>query len=208
MPPNEVRTESRILVAIKRTSIVRYLSFTYARFSTRKLARHLPETQKMNRKMGPESLQKFTREMVEHNAILRRGELTRTYPVGGIRCLTFSSLDRYILQMHGESIAKILEDLSKFADRVIPLIHQDRSARSWRVGNQILIRRRHWLALARNVMNLLKLLGFVEHRMDLTGGASAWHSPWPDFDRLAAAACRAAGNYECYGAADIEFSCI
>ena len=208
MPSNEVQTESRILEAIKRTSIVRCLSFTHARFSTKRLARLFPGAKQMSRKLELKLLTKFTKDMVQHNAVLRRGENLRINPVGGIRHVTFSSLDRYILQMHAKSIAKILEDLSKFADRVIPLIQQDRSAPLWRISNQILIQRRHWLGLACHVMNLLKLLGFVQHRMDSIGGVSAWRSPWPDFDCLVAAACRAAGNYECYGTADIEYSCI
>lgn len=195
------QSKSCLLLAMRRTRIVRYLSFTHGRFSSLKLARRLPELHQSEPSF--KSLNSWTRDMVDHNEILHRGEVLRMNLVGGIKRLTFSSLDRYIMQIHAKSIAKVLNALSKFADRVIPLIQLDRAARSWIIVNQIVIQRRHWFTLARQVMNLLKLLGFDDARMSLGSGSPPWRSPWADFDLLAAAACKAAGQYGRFSVADI-----
>ena len=201
---------SLILRTVKQTRIVRHISFTYGRFSAQKLKRHIPEIFEMNTELGFKS-NNWAQRMDDHNEILRRGESMRMHPIrtkSGIKSLTFLSLDRYILQMHSHEIICILNALSKFAERVIKVIHQDQAARVWQISDQILIQRRHWFALARHVMNLLKLIGFEDVRMRLGSGMSAWHSPWPDFDLLAAAASRAAGHYGRFGAADTEYARI
>lgn len=205
MPQTE---ESQIICAIRQLRVLRYLSFTHGQFSKQRIARCFPELQQINRLFGRWSAQTWADKMAAHNAILLRGESMRLQVIGRVKRLRFSSLDCYILQMHAEDIAGVLNGLSEFAQRVLPKIQQNRIARTWPICNQILIQRRHWLSFARSVMNLLKLLGFDEPRMNGPLSLSAWLSPWPDFDVLAVAARRAALHFRAFGAADMDDTCI
>ena len=204
----KLESKSLIVRSFRRAHIAKFLSFTHGRFSKMKLATRLPEINEIDIEIGFQSLQSREREMIHHNEILRRGKYMRIHVDGGIERLTFSSLDRYILQMHSQTIANVLNALSKFADKVIPLIQRDRTAKLWQISDEILIQKQHWLALARQVMNLLKLLGFDNTRAVLDGSILPWHSPWPDFECLLVAVRRARGNYESFGIADDDYACL
>jgi hypothetical protein len=198
--------ESLIIRAIRRVRVLRYLSFTHGRFSRQRVARYLPELQQINKEFRHRSTQKWAESMAAHNAILFRGRYMHLLPIDRMEWLLFTSLDRYILQMHAKVIADVLNGLSKFAERVLPKIHQDRAARTWKICNQVLIQRRHWFSFTHDVMNFLNLLGFGDARMN--GPLSPWLSPWPDFDFLAEEARRTTKYYSIFGTADIDEACI
>ncbi len=90
--------------------------------------------------------------------------------------------------MHSEQIAKVLQSLAAFGKRVGSLVLQNPTAQAWWINRDILVQRRHWLALSQSVMNLVRLLGF--HVLD--DHAPPPLRPWPDYDMLRAAAMDAA----------------
>ena len=113
----------------------------------------------------------------------------------------FRSLDSYILRMHANKLTLILISLVEFAQRVEPLIRQDACAWGLYFHEDIFIQSHHWRQLARQVMNLLKLLGLPdEDELETTEGSCPLPCPdvWPDQIALRNAMQRAADIYRCY----------
>jgi hypothetical protein len=98
------------------------------------------------------------------------------------------TLDHYMMQMHAADIAKALQSLTDFGERVASLIRKNPAAPSWWIRRDLLIHRRHWYALCRNVMNLIRLTG-----LEVDDLAAPLLHRWPDRGALQAAA-RAAAN--------------
>ncbi len=71
----------------------------------------------------------------------------------------FPSLDAYILRMHADKLANVLDSLVSFARKVELLKREDPHAWGWHFSKEVFIQSRHWPQLARHVLNLLKLLG-------------------------------------------------
>ncbi len=70
----------------------------------------------------------------------------------------FHTMDDYMLQMHSEKIATVLESLTSFAHRIIPLINKDPDAPCWWINDQILVQRRHWFSFSRRVNALVSII--------------------------------------------------
>ena len=132
-----------------------------------------------------------------HNQILKRGGGLSLCQTVKVQNLMYFSLDTFMLQMHSEQIAEVLRSLSAFADRVRLLIRWNPTAEAWWLHQDVLIHRRHWLALSNRVLNLVRLLGF--HELDAT--PPPLH-PWPYYDELRAAACDAARIFGPFGGSD------
>ena len=106
--------------------------------------------------------------------------------------MKFQSLDDYMLYLHSDLLAQNMDSLVVFAERILPLIRSDPSARIWHFHEALLIQRRHWKSLARQVMNLVKLLSVAfnadfDQQVDL--------DLWPDQERLCDAMLRAQRIY-------------
>ena len=151
----------------------------------------LPEIAEISQNFGPASLGDWNRRMCDHNQTVRRGERMRLIPgTSAASKLIFESLDAFMLQMHSLDIAKALRSLSVFGERVLPLIRREPLARAWWLHRDLLIQRRHWFALCRCVMNLVRLIGFGA--MDCPSLPAPPSQHWPDRDVLESAALDAA----------------
>ena len=178
----------KIFVSVRRTCLLRYISYGGKRLRKQTAFRLIPEIALISRLFGPRTLNMWHQSMRHHNQILKRGERLTLCPIVKVKKLMHSSLDMYILQMHSEKIAKALQSLTAFGERVKVLICQDPTARVWWLHRDMLIQRRHWVALSQHVMNLVSSLGLHE----LNDHAPPPHHPWPDYDALRAAAKDAA----------------
>ena len=78
------------------------------------------------------------------------------------RRLTASS--QFIMQMYSPQIAQVLNCFSQFGWRVLPLIREQPSALEWWINDDVLIHRRHWFAMCRSVLTIVRLTGTVEHQ--------------------------------------------
>ncbi len=68
------------------------------------------------------------------------------------------TLDDYMLEMHADILATVLESFAAFANRITPLIQKDPTAPEWWLNSQILVQRRHWFLLARRVTLLVRII--------------------------------------------------
>ena len=68
------------------------------------------------------------------------------------------TLDAYMLEMHSEKVAAVLESFTSFARRIVPLSQRDPDAPCWRISDDILVQRRHWIALTRLVKELVSII--------------------------------------------------
>jgi hypothetical protein len=178
---------SQIFASIRRTNLMKYISYGGMRLKKQTVWKHIPEIAVMSREFGPGSLHSWHQSMQYHNQILKRGEKLSLCQNVKVQKLKHFSLDTFLLQMHSRQIAQLLQSLTSFGERVRTLIRQDPGARSWWLPQDMLIQRRHWLALSRNVMHLIRVLGFHE----LEDTPMPLH-PWLDYDVLSAAALEVA----------------
>jgi hypothetical protein len=102
-----------------------------------------------------------------------------------------------MIQMHAADIAKALESLTVFGERVVCLIRKNPAGRTWWITRDLLIHRRHWYSLCLNAMDLIRLteLNTDDHVAPLL-------HRWPDGDALQAAARAAANIFGHFGDPD------
>ena len=180
---------------VRKVSLTKYLSFSRQRLTRKKIAKIIPEVTVVDKFFGPRSLQIWNDEMLSHNALLQRGAKM-------MLCCHFSparlmncSLDIYMLHMHANSIAEVLDSLSRFGNGVMQ--HCDPDQKAWWLSPEISIQQAHWFQLCRRVIDLLKLLGFEPEE---------W--VWPNFlleqwrSRLFLAAMKAQETFGVFSQAD------
>ena len=85
-------------------------------------------------------------------------------PVGSLQCLQFPDLDTFMLEMHCAEIAKALDLLCRFAQRVLPKTDKVPSAPFWRVSGPVVITRDNLNAFRNGVRRLVNLLGRAGRR--------------------------------------------
>lgn len=146
--------------SIRRTRFWRYISFGGARFKKTKLSKLFPEMEELSKICLVRNPYAWWRKSLsDHNSSVQRGVRMQIAPYSASRRLIFESLDKYILVMFSREIAQVFRCISKFGERVAPLVHEQPSALEWWISEDIFIHRRHWLAMCRDVMNMISLVG-------------------------------------------------
>ena len=146
-----------IFFSIRRASMIRYVSFGGVRLSKRRIFRILPELAEMEKNFASKSLPTWRKRMLDHNKVLERGARMRLCTFYSISRVLATSFDQYLLQMHSIEIAKLLESMVIFGERVAPLIRSKPFAAAWWLHRDILIQRQHWISLCRSVMAIVRL---------------------------------------------------
>ena len=152
----------------------------------------LPETREIARYFPKES--EWNLRMQTHNQALRRGE-RMCHGLGfRVKSLLCPALNVFMLQIHSKAIAKALNSVTKFGERVVEQIQQDPSAPAWWLHRDLLIQGRHWMSLCGEVMHIVQLTGLAD-----PGGNMSPSTPdidrWPDRDALEVAARSAASIF-------------
>ena len=188
----------------RKTSLLRHISYARRRMRKSSVAKMMPEIAAFSNHFSSGALQHWMNQMNQDNEVIRKGlkmKLLRRAP-----SLRFSSLDEYMLRLHSEILADILDSHVTFANRIIPLIRADPYACAWYFHRKLLIQRREWKRLTGRVLNLVKLLVGIagpDSQAAETGGLfRSDAADWPHRDRLRAALRRAAAAYEPFGAVD------
>jgi hypothetical protein len=146
---------------IRSAPLIKYISFARHRLTRVAMASLLPEVFPEIDHFDEDILQLWNREMISHNATFDRSQLSQTPAENQVADQCFTSLVEYVLHMHGDKILLMLEQLVRFGERMIPLIHEDATARAWFLNEHLLIHAHHWSALARQAMNLVKQLDLL-----------------------------------------------
>jgi hypothetical protein len=187
------RITERLFWSIRRACLLNYISYAKWRLEINETSNLLPEVKSVLKHFSRKSLATWYEEMRLHNALFKRG---KRMGLGATRLpsLEFESLDRFMLQMHADKIAEVLESFTAFAKRLVPIMELDPDAPSWWLNRNVLIHREHWHRYAQQVFSLLKLIGFHDddtngHRASLSDMAE--HRVWPDAELLVDACQRA-----------------
>jgi hypothetical protein len=179
--------ECKLCTSIRRASLLHFISFTKRRLRIDAITKQLPELNPSLRYFGKHSLVEWSREMSAHNLTCARAVRMGLCPLNKDPKLEYESLDLFLLQMHADKVADVLESWIAFAERVVPLIQSHSDAASWRLSQKLLIHRYHWFMLSKRVIDVVKTIRFLaDHET---------HSRWPGQDRLRSAARQAARAY-------------
>ena len=184
-----VGEECKILSGIRKASVLNFISFCRGRLSRTAIVTFLPELAPMLNFFGKQSILEWTVEMSKYN------QTCNSKLEGGVGSPKikhrFYSLDLFLLQVHPDKLAEVLESWVIFAERVAPLIRSDTDGRSWKLNRKLIIYRRHWFLLSRRIMNVVTTIGLlsgVDFRNQL-------HIRSPKRDMLSTAADRVARMY-------------
>ena len=171
--------------AMQKASISRYISFSKERLPPDEVKALIKEMQTVGY-INMSMLNHWRDLMREHNQILARGQrLGLSGRTINTKSRLFSSLDLYMLQMQSKYLAEILDDFSRFAERVMRCIAESPASRMWVVSGAIIIERSSWMCFCQQVVSLLHTIGIhcpvSKVRLD----------PWPDRKLLESSAARA-----------------
>ena len=176
--------------------LTKYISFARHRLTRAAMASLLPEVFPEIDHFYEGTLHLWNQEMIAYNAAAIRSPPLKKKHEHRITDQCFSNLVDFVQHMHGEKILLALEQLVKFGERVVPLIHEDETARAWYLNEHILIQAHHWNTLAGQVMNLVKQLDLLVAE----GAKTSQSNSWLDDIKLLNGWRRAAEIYKGYAA--------
>jgi hypothetical protein len=189
----------RLFRNFQRASITKYISYCQERLPRQQAMEIIREIDTAGN-FNQDTLAYWKEWMSEHNRIVERGE--RMMLLQGrktnMNWIKFWSLDLFMLQMRSGYMAELLNDFSRFGERVLQLIEASPNFLFWGIGGQIVVERTRWCRLCAHVMTLLHVLGVAD------SSARPQRTPWPDRDLLEAAATRARGVFGRFACADIS----
>jgi hypothetical protein len=153
--------------------------------------KRLPEVLPFVKTFSAQSLPDWYFEMEIHNRTVRRGFLGQKHLRIGQKLLRkfmlYSSLDAYMLQIRAAEITQALDALILFAERLVPIIRDDKDAMQWWFDARLLIQRRHWFRLARQAQmlaNLVRLSCAVDLEQEAGQDLGSKAGAWPGWDHL------------------------
>ena len=198
--PAHPHRQTRLFPLIRKLSILKHLSYGREPCSLLATAKILPEVIPFLLDFKMRDISRWEEEMQYHNAILHRGsKVIKQDLLPAQRLLInacsrqFRSLDHYILNMHADKLANILEACLNFAERVYPLVLADPGAPAWRIHKQFFIQSRKWRQLKRRVLDLIDLLIELANKSKtIYGGHRNSVDDWPNHDMMWDAVQRAA----------------
>ena len=155
---DDQQQDSGIFRCAWRASLLNHVSFAGKALGPIKLAKILPEINTSAKYFGHNSLRRWRLKMQLDKSIAVRSVKLGLCSRMAADSVVAQSLDDYMLAMHADILASVLESLNAFADRLTPLIQSDPSAAAWWINNQILVQRKHWCLLARRVTALVRIV--------------------------------------------------
>jgi hypothetical protein len=157
-PGNNIVSTMLIHRCGQRASLLKHISFAGPALDNKELVQFLPEILPVIKYFGPNSISQWRSNMeLDRNIVgqsLRMGLLSR---LAAERVLA-PTLDDYMLEMHCEKVAAVLESFTCFARRIVPLIRSDPDAPCWWINSEILVQRKDWSQLSRRVSALVKTI--------------------------------------------------
>ena len=116
--------------------------------------------------------------MSEHNRILERG-FRMGLLNGRVRgkSMRFSSLDHFMLQMQSKYLAGIVDDFSRFGERVTDLMKAEPNSLMWNIAGPILVERRSWSSWIRLCRQMISFLQTISAQR-------SERCSWPDRELL------------------------
>jgi hypothetical protein len=151
--------EDAVFHSLSQASLLRFVSFAGPRLRTQEIESELPEIVPIAQQLRRKSLHRWILDMHQHNQACRRAIRMQLCPLVRKDKFLYSSLDQYMIQIRHDSLREVLDSFSAFAERLMPLIHNDKAARSWRITRQMLIHRHHWSELSRRVITFTEMIG-------------------------------------------------
>jgi hypothetical protein len=173
-----------LFLNFQRVSLSHFVSFTENRLPRTQIIEWFREMEYVGF-ISKSVLRDWKALMSQHNNLLIRGRKMRLVHGRKFRDLRCSSLDHFMLQMQSGHLAKLLNDLCQFGERVIERMSEQSPDIVWIVDDQMMVERSNWHQLCRQVMNILHIIGF-----QATDFGPLRFKPWPDRDVLRAAAAR------------------
>jgi hypothetical protein len=179
-----------IFKCIRKASLIRHISYTKMRLTHSEVSEDLPEILAESKHFQKRFISQYEAERSAHNSLLARGMnqgLSRLIPAHKLIC---PSLDSYLLRLHSDKIADILESLTAFAQRVSLILNDNHNDRRIALNRHLLMHRRHWRSLSRQVLHLIRQICICEAELRK-------NTPelWPNWSRLQSAAKQAALVY-------------
>ena len=166
-----------------RASLLKHVSFAGQALGPIKLAKLFPEINPFARHFGHNSLSQWRSSMELDRSIAGRSLKLGLCSRLQAKRVIAQTLDDYMLEMHAEKLANLLESFTAFANRISPLIQNDPNAPAWWLNSQVLVQRKHWSLLTRRVTALIRI---ISDRLDKN--IRQKQSDLPGEDRLRKAA--------------------
>ena len=170
--------------------MIRHLSYTKMRLAHSDVAKELPEISAESQHFRKRFLSHYEDERSAHNSLLLRGVgqgLGRLIPAHKLMCPT---LDSYLLRLHSDKISDVLESLTAFAERVSLILLENHDDSRIVLNRHLLMHRRHWRALGRRVLHLIRQICLREEELRKVAPEL-----WPSWSRLQSAASKTALVY-------------
>ena len=154
----------QLYLLVRRASIMRYISFGYARLKRQQLIKIFPEIARMLRNcFMKRPIDWWQRKMSRHNQVVQRAIRMKFDLRSTSRRPIVSNLDQFIMKMYSPQIAQVLDCFLDFGMRIVPLIQKQPTAPEWWISEEVLMHRHHWFEMCRSVMDIVRLAGTVEH---------------------------------------------
>ena len=209
--PSPAGQSSRLLKYILRVFPSTLLSYMTFRLPRDHLIALVPEVMHIEARFRRRDRQAWWDEMESYNATVRRGTRMGLVPPSCslssfLQRHTFDCLDTFLLCVHSTELARVLNGLSTFAERVLQA-HRSGSdlgtgGNIWHLSSTIILTKDSWQLFCQGFVDLLALLNFRIDAHPAGGPTRSWwnseaglgledHHPWPDRDALAQAGRRA-----------------
>jgi hypothetical protein len=176
-------------------SPLKIISFAEQRLLSCTTLKYFPELRPYQKFFGSGSHSGWVQELSYHSAVLRRGHQQRLCPMTNATKFLNFRLGQYLMKLHSDKIADVLESLVVFAHRIVPIILNDEDAPAWWLNKKMLVQRRHWISFCRRVMAFISLVLVHENE-----GEQPISRPSPGEQRLRATAHHAALIYGAFDA--------
>ena len=173
---------------------MRFISFSGPRLKTDAIAIDLPEIVPGLQYFRRKSADEWFLDMSRHNQECKRAIQMGICPLVRKEKFLYSSLDQYMIQMRSERLIAVLDSLSVFAERLVPLINDDNDAHSWRINRELLIHRHHLIELSRRVLSTTTVID------ELTNQNSNAAAPALHEDKLISSLWRLSQLYSTFAA--------
>jgi hypothetical protein len=120
----------------------------------KELVQMLPEILPVIKYFGPNSISQWSSSMELDRDIVGRSVRMGLLSRAAAENVLAPTLDDYMLEMHSDKIAAVLESFTCFARRIVPLVRNDPDAPCWWIDSEVLVQRKHWYLLSRRVTAL------------------------------------------------------
>jgi hypothetical protein len=182
-----------------KATLVNFILFCRGRLRISAIVKYLPEQPaelaSILKFSGKYSIPEWAAEMSMYNQTCMAPDKIGLTLRSKRNQLRYYSGDRFLIQIHPEKLAEVLDSWEIFAGRVAPLILINIDARSWRLNRKLIIYRRHWFLLSKRVRNVVMTIS----QLSQADFRNQLHSRSHGHEMLRVSACRAACLYGGFG---------